>query len=463
MTRYILGAVAAVFIAAIAIFQTTTLNRIYLPSGTGILAKQLCSMVFVSGLDTDYARSAYLDPLLGGAANIINTDIRYEEREIRTSIGGFLYAQRAVYREGLGCTLVHGSGDFDHDLALPPRGEFQPLPLDTAHRDQAFNADALSAAIDAAFDDPEADIRHTLGVAVLHQGRLVGERYAHGASAETPFLGWSMTKSMTSALAGVLAEDGLIDLHATGAVPALVETGREDITIDQLLRMTGGLALHEGNDGTDPTSDMLFTESDMIRFAASRERIAAPGEHWEYMSGQTNLAMSALQLYFGEDLTTQLPAIRAALFEPLGIYSAIIEPDETGLLVGSSYMYASTHDWARLGQLYLDGGMAGGEQIIPADWPALTAQPTDGSDGEYGLAFWLPREADNLPADTYFMNGFQGQVGLIIPSEDLIIVRFGATNGVPVGVFDLARAVIAARTPETASEIAQEPVEDQTD
>lgn len=444
MLRYILGGIAALLLAGIAIFQTTTLNRIYLPSGTGILAKQLCSMVFVSRLESDYARSVYLDPLLGGAANLISTDIRLDEREIRTSIAGLFYNQRAVYRDGLGCTLVHGSDGFDAELALPARNDFQPLELDTAHRDAVFDAQALQAAIASGFDDPENDIRNTLGVAVLHEGRLVGEHYAHGASRETAFLGWSMTKSITATLAGVLAEDGHIDLHADNAVPALSERGRGDITLDQLLRMTGGLALHELNNGTDPTSDMLFTESDMTRFAASRARIAEPGDHWEYMSGQTNLAMSALQAHYGDTLSEQLVGIRAALFEPLGIYSAIIEPDEAGLLVGSSYMYASTHDWARLAQLYLDGGRSpDGEQIIPEAWASLAAEPTPGSDGAYGLAFWLPGEADGLPEGSFFMNGFQSQVGLIIPSHDLVIVRFGASNGVSAVVFEMSRAIVA--------------------
>ncbi|MBR9826875.1 MAG: serine hydrolase [Alphaproteobacteria bacterium] len=445
MTRYILGAVTAVLLIAIAIFQTTTLNRIYLPTGTGILAKQLCSMVFVSRLETDYAREIYLDPLLGGAGSVITTDVRLEDGEIRTALFGFLYAQRAVYREGLGCTLVHGGREFDPELSLPARQAFQPMDVDTAHRDANFDTQALDAAIAGAFDDPAEDIRNTLGVAILHQGRLVGEHYGPGASRETPFLGWSMTKSMTATLAGVLVEDGRIDLQAAGAVPALSALGRDDITLDQLLRMTGGLALHELNNGTDPTSDMLFTESDMIAFAASRDRIAAPGDHWEYMSGQTNLAMSALQAEFGSDLASQLTGIRSALFEPLGIYSAIIEPDESGLLVGSSYMYATAQDWARLAQLYLDGGQAGGEQIIPANWAEIAASETAGSDGQYGLAFWLPSEQDGLPEGTFFMNGFQSQLALIIPSEDLVIVRFGATNGVSDRTFELARNVIAAR------------------
>lgn len=132
--------------------------------------------------------------------------------------------------------------------------------------------------------------------------------------------------------------------------------------------MTGGLSLREGNDGTDPTSQMLFTQRDMAGFAATRERLHAPGDHWEYMSGNTVLATYALQSRLGDDLETQVSAVRERLFEPLGIHTAVIEPDASGTLVGSSYMYATAQDWARLAQLYIDRGMANGERIIPDNW-----------------------------------------------------------------------------------------------
>ena len=219
---------------------------------------------------------------------------------------------------------------------------------------------------------------------------------------------------------------------------------RADITLEDLLRMSGGLALEERNNGMDPTSQMLFTQHDVAQFAATRERLHAPGDHWEYMSGNTNLASHTLQQALGADLAEQLTAYRARVFEPLGIYSAIIEPDETGTLVGSSYMYATAHDWARLAQLYLDNGRVGDEQIIPDNWAEIVATPTEHSDEQYGLGFWLPLDHDGLPDGTYMMTGFQKQIAFIMPEQELVIVRFGATNGVPSGTYELAASVARA-------------------
>ncbi len=447
--RYIAaGGIGAVLLAGLLALNLSTIGRIYLPSGTGITAKQLCSMVFVSGLDTDYAKRVYIDPLLGDAASAISVDVDMAEGEVSASIAGLFWQQRAIYREGLGCTLVRGGSELDEDLALPAAAPFQPMPLDDAHREVHFDVDALESAIDAAFEDPDGR-RNTLAVAVLHQGRLVAERYAPEAQQDTRFIGWSMTKSITATLAGVLVEDGEITLDT---VPEILagQDNRNDITLDHLLRMTGGLALREGNDGTDPTSQMLFTQRDMAGFAATRERLHAPGDHWEYMSGNTVLATHALQSRLGDDLETQVSAVRERLFEPLGIHTAVIEPDASGTLVGSSYMYATAQDWARLAQLYLDRGMANGERIIPDNWADLASDPTPDSGGEYGLGFWIPKPSDDLPVGTYTMHGFQTQLAFIMPQEELVIVRFGATNYTRSGVYDLARSVAASlRDPST--------------
>lgn len=452
------GVVAAVFLGAIAYLNLSPVGRIYLPSGTGITAKQLCSMVFVSRLDEAFAREAYIDPLLGDAADLLSVSVDHEGQSVRASVFGLFWRQHAIYREGLGCTLDRGGRQFDPDLTLPLEQDFTPLPLDTAHRDTHFDTDAIDTALDNAFADSEPARRHTLGVAVLHQGRLVAERYAPQADQNTRFLGWSMTKSVAATLAGVLVQDGDITLdHVPESFAGLED--RQDITLEHLLRMNAGLALREGNDGTDPTSQMLFTQRDMARFAATRERLHAPGEHWEYMSGSTVLATRALQDRLGDTLEDQVTGLRQRLFEPLGIYSAVMEPDASGTLVGSSYMYATAHDWARLAQLYLDGGLANGQRIIPANWPDLATDETPGSADPYGLGFWNPPASNSLPAGTYTMHGFQSQLAFIMPEQELVVVRFGATNYVSSGSYDLAREIVAALR-EVAPEEPETIVED---
>lgn len=439
----IAGVIIAAGIGGWVYLSNSVTGQIYVPSGTGTTAKQTCSMVFVSGLDPDRARALYTDPLLGAAAGLLNVTVDRERRQVTASALGLAFHQTAVYREGLGCTLVHGSGEFEADIALPARPA-SAMTLDTAHRDTHFDTAALQAAIDNAFTE---DGRNTLAVAILHEGRLIGEAYAEGVDAQTPLLGWSMTKSLAATFAGVLVQRGLMDINAQGRVPALAEAGRPEITVDHLLRMTGGLAGYEINDGTDPNSQMLFTQSDMARFAATHEQIAAPGERWDYQSGNTILAGSAMEPVMGDTLAEEAQTLRDWLFDPLGMNTAILEADEAGTLQWSSYMFASARDWARLGQLYLDDGRApNGTQIIPADWIDYIRRPTPGSDGNYGAGFWMYETG--LPDGTFIMNGFQGQLAFIIPSEDLVIVRMGATNFQNDGAIRFANDVVAARLGE---------------
>jgi len=449
--RYIAGAALAVLLTAgITALNLSPFGRIYLPSGTGIVAKQMCSLTWVSGLDPDQAYDFYLDPLLGDAASLIDYEMDGENREVTASVLGLFWQQRAVWRDGLGCTLVHGSGEFDPDLTVPVAAEFQPMTLDSAHRDARFDTAALDAAVMDAFDNTEADTRQTLAVAILHEGRLVAEHYAPGASRDTRFHGWSMTKSAMTTLAGTLVQQGRLDIEAEGVVPALAgidDIRLSEITIEHLLRMAGGLAIAETNTGTDPNSEMLFTQSDMPRYSATRERLHAPGAHWQYMSGNTILATDTMQRMLGETLPEQVAGLRAHIFEPLGIYSAIMEPGENGVFQGSSYMYATAQDWARLNQLYLDNGVVNGERLLPEDWYDIVAEPTPGSDGGYGMGFWLPNEDSSLPPETIMMSGFQGQWGYVMPEQGLVIVRFGATTGVNSRSGSLANAVLASLQP----------------
>jgi CubicO group peptidase (beta-lactamase class C family) len=459
MLRIMLGAGGAVLTAAVVALNLSPIGQIYLPSATGIVAKQMCSLTWVSGLDPDQAKSLYLDPLLGDAGSVLGYTLDEENREVTASLLGMFWTQRAVWRDGLGCTLVHGGHGFDPELTVPVAHDFMVMPLDIAHRDAWFDTEALDAAMASAFDETQADGHNTLGIAILHQGRLVAEHYAPGTSAETRFHGWSMTKSVIATLAGSMVQDGLLDIRAEGDIPALAAAGDPqlaDITVESLLRMTGGLAIAELNNGMDPNSQMLFTQWDMPRFAATRERLHAPAEHWQYMSGNTILASDTMQRRLGDTLPEQITALRARIFEPLDIYSAIMEPGENGVFQGSSYMYATAQDWARLCQLYLDNGVVDGTRILPEDWYGIVAEPTPHSGGGYGMGFWLPTEATGLPPETIMMSGFQGQWGYVMPAQELVIVRFGATLGVSSRSGRLARKVVASLQPPAPVDVPAE-------
>lgn len=437
---WVIGLIAALVAGGWLYVSQSTLGRIYLPSGTGLTAKQTCSLTFVSGLEPDYAHELYISPLLGGAEALISVDIDQDNQRVTSSVLGGLFKQTAVYRDGIGCTLVHDFDAFDASLSLPVVNGPDPMRLDTGWRDANFDVNALNAALDEVFTE---DGRNTLAALVIHDGHLVAERYAEGVDETTPLHGWSMTKSTAATFAGVLVQRGLIDISAPGQVPALADADRPEITIDDLLRMSAGLDGFEINDGTDPNSEMLFTQTDMATYAANRNVLHAPGEHWDYQSGNTVLAGSAMETVMGDNVVAEIQTLRDWLFTPLGMNHAVFEPDQSGTLQWSSYMYASARDWARMGELYLNNGRIGDEQIIPPNWLTYVGTPTPTSGDQYGSGFWL--NIPGLPSDTVVMRGFQQQWSFVIPSEDLIVLRMGATLGSDGGAPEFARAVIAAK------------------
>jgi CubicO group peptidase (beta-lactamase class C family) len=360
----------------------------------------------------------------------------------------------AAHRPGYGCTLVEGQVA---ELQEPIRTSLssREMLLDESHRESVFDAAALDSAVARAFQqDPSRPPLNTLAVVVLHEGKLVAERYAEGIGPETRLPGWSMTKSVTATLVGVLVAQGRLDVFAPGVIREWRATDdpRSQISMDHLLRMTSGLLLTEGGesgDGLDPTSRMLYRESDAAAFAAARGLGWEVGTHFEYMSGNTILAMRAVQEVIGGDLRHAHAFVHENLFDPLGMHGAVLEPDQAGTFLGSTHMVASARDWARFGQLYLDGGMAGEQRIISRDWLDYVTTPTKQSlssrrsdvfwepgRSAYGAGFWLfggaehgPEERpSSLPLDAFDANGFQGQYVHIIPSEGLVVVRLGATN-----------------------------------
>jgi CubicO group peptidase (beta-lactamase class C family) len=425
--------------------------RDQLGTGVAVAAKQLCTLQFVSGLDEERAREWYLAGLLRGADSAMRIETDRAGGSVTVSLLGLARA-RAVHRGGLGCTLVH-----DPSIEMPAidgaATASAGMQLDRPHREAVFEASALDAALARAFQqDPDRPPANTLAVVVLHDGRLVGERYAEGITPETRLPGWSMTKSVTATLIGILVEQGRLRVHAPGAIREWrgSEDPRSGITLDHLLRMTSGLLLTEAGeagDGLDPTSRVLYREADGARFAAMQPLVREVGTHFEYMSGNTVLAMRAAQEAIGGDVREAHAFIHENLFGPLQMQGAVLEADQAGTFLGSTHMVASARDWARFGQLYVDGGMAGDRRLITRDWidyvTTLTQQSDPAARGDvfweagrsgYGAGFWLFSGTDPgdgrsaLPADAFDANGFQGQYVHVIPSRQLVVVRLGATQ-----------------------------------
>ncbi len=409
--------------------------------GTAVVSKTLCSGVFVSGLDPDslYAEAVKPNPGQTLLAKRLRYQVDRTARQVTaTWAGGF--ESRAVYRDAFGCVLVHGETPPD---AVPskypatalarPRAAERPAPLEVQPP-----SPELEAALDRAFAEPaQPPYRRVKAIAILHDGKLVAERYAPGYGADTPILGYSLAKSVTNALIGILVRQKKLTVDQRAPVPEWDEPSdpRHGITIDQLLRMTSGLALEESDSGFDPVSRMLFLEPDMAGYAARAHLKAAPGTKWEYTSGNYLILSRIIRDAVGGRAQDVVEFARKELFEPLGISTATVEFDTSGTPVGSIYVLASARDWARFGELYLNDGVVNGRRILPEGWVNYSAAPT--LDTDYGAGFWTNRGAHGdaearihagMPEDAFYGSGSLGQRVVIMPSEKLVIVRLGLTH-----------------------------------
>lgn len=416
------------------------------PGGVGLAAKQLCSLVYVSGFEPERAQSLYVDDAVSPLSIALSAEYDDARRRVTTT-GVGLWSATAEARDGIGCTLTTALDDDETPLTAVklPAVRAQPLrhaaPGEVA---RSFDRGVVDLALEQAF----APEHNTMAVVVLHEGEVVAERYAAGIDFTTPLPGWSMAKSVTATLVGLLVERGQLELDQPGVVPEWRDNtdGGEMVTLDHLLRMTSGLDLVEDQSGADPNTQMLFTEPDAAAYAAGRGLKGEPGTRWAYMSGSTVLVSRAVVDATGGTLESSQRFLREALLEPLGASSFVLEPDPAGTFIGSSFVLASAHDWAKLGQLYLDDGVWDGERLLPEGWrDYVTRHTPESGDNSYGAGFWTAehRSQSPSPADAFYANGFQGQYLIVIPSRSLVVVRLGASHG-PTGVGDLVGSLVSA-------------------
>jgi CubicO group peptidase (beta-lactamase class C family) len=252
-------------------------------------------------------------------------------------------------------------------------------------------------------------------------------------------LGWSMAKSITSALIGMLVRDGRLRVDAPAPVPewSKPDDPRHAITLIDLLQQCSGLQFEENYLKSSDATKMLFERADMGAYTAAHPLKQPPGTLWYYSSGNSNIVSRIIRQTVGEEKYHAFPYER--LFYPTGMYSAILEPDASGTFVGSSYMYATARDWARFGLLYLGDGVFNGVRLLPEGWVRKSTTPAPAAPrGQYGYQFWLnagtkddpsDRTYPHAPPDLFCADGFEGQNVFIIPSRQLVVVRLGLTKG----------------------------------
>lgn len=408
------------------------------PIITGYAAKNLASGIFVAGRSQ---KSIENEDLNFSFVKYNKNKVDFEKKEVTSRF--LFWKSKALFIQGFGCILVR---DFSPETIKSI--QFRVVPLPDADPDTipwpagdrladtippGIDIVKLNRVIDKALSDT-IPMKGTFAVAVAYKNHLVAEHYRSGFLSEYRYLSWSMAKSFTNALTGILVRQGKMDLNKPADIAQWKNDNRKNITLENLLQMSSGLEWNEDYGNNSDVNKMLFKKGDMGEFAMSKKAVAPPDSIWLYSSGTANIICKLIRKTIGSDTGYYAFPYRE-LFNKTGMRSAIFETDASGTFIGSSYIYASMRDYVRFGLLYLNNGNWQGEQLFPENWLEFTTTPAKGSKGGYGAHFWLNRNNSypGVPADMFSCQGHDGQMIYIIPSKKLVVVRTGFSKA---GEFD---------------------------
>ncbi len=398
----------------------------------GYSAKNTASSVFIAGRTLEFTdnNDNNFSPI-NLTADRINTK---EKSAIGSAFG--LLKRKAIYRKGLGAVLITDDFDTSKKTLVPFRAKPDnetPYPYGNgAQIDSIFsNIDykKLNETIDTIFNERNK----TRSLVVLYKDKIIAEKYDKGFTKESLQLGWSMTKSITSTMFGILHCQGKIDLQSNNLFKEWENDDRKKITIHNLLQMNSGLEWTEDYNSISDVTKMLFLQKDMTKTQIDKPLIGKPNETWNYSSGTTNLLSGIIRSKF-KTHQEYLNFWYSALIDKIGMNSMVIETDMSGNYVGSSYAWATARDWAKLGLLYLHNGEWNGNNIFDKDWVDYATTPTPTSNGWYGAQIWLNagNRYPSAPKNMYSFNGYKGQNVFILPDQDLVIVRTGLTKNADI-------------------------------
>lgn len=406
---------------------------------SGFSAKSVASGHFIDDRNLESIEQGDNDiPKIDWATNKIND----AEKFATSSIYG-LKERKAIYRQGLGATLINDDFDVSKPYQVPKRTKLNnnlhyPFgnlePKDTVFPN--IDYDKLQKAVANAFDKKGDKNKRTRSIVVIYKDKLIAEKYADNFSKNSKLLGWSMTKSITGTYFGILQHQGKIDIMKPAPIAEWATDERSKITINDLLHMNSGLEWEEDYGKISDATKMLFQAEDMTKSQIDKPLVGKTNNTWNYSSGTTNLLSGILRKQF-KTHQEYLDFWYASLIDKIGMNSMIVETDMAGNFVGSSYGYATTRDWAKFGLLYMHKGNWNGEQLFDESWATYVASPTNSSNGIYGAQFWLNAGGDfpDVPRDMYRCSGFQGQMVIIIPSLDLVVVRMGLSEAFDMNAF----------------------------
>lgn len=430
MLRKLLVALTVLGVVFFALSQTLGFSVAYILDApavaTGIGSKLACSGKYLSG----YNESRIFDDIVEYSPLLQYLDLQYDDRQ-RQVTGTFfgLSKTTASYRPGVGCSIEY-PGHRARNTVQVQENLHTYLAWPAGNRVHSIDDNAQRLLKKIVERDNRNDL-DTRALLVVKDGRIVAESYARGVGPDSMLLGWSMAKSLTGILIGHLAYTGRLDLNAKGLFEQWQNDDRKNIALTDMLTMTDGLDFSEVYEPGGDATAMLFMEPSAADYAIEKPLKHPPGRYFNYSSGTTNMLAKIFQQHAGGDLQSSLDYLIEQIYAPMGISNAIFETDASGDFIGSSYWYASARDWARIGYLMLNKGIMNGHRIISEEYVAKATSPNrSNNDRAYGYQFWLNRGNDqpvwpHLPEDTFAAEGDREQRLMVIPSENLVIVRIG--------------------------------------
>ncbi len=444
-------------LACLLLVGTIYLAVTFPPIMAGMAAKTMCSCVYALGRTPE----SVLEKELSVFPGLSKAKIEFIDSSAVTA--RILWStSKAIYREGLGCTMLAERSEFDvrnqdFQIASRPAIDQDTIPWPSGNVIATTNTilpstSIINKAIAEYFTETDASKpKNTLAVVVVHDGQIIAEKYAEGFNMNSMFMGWSMTKSVTNALLGTLVNDNKLTIDQAAPVAEWQNDDRKAITIKNLMQGSSGLAWNESYFLPGDFHNMFTHSDDKGGYAASKQLKYKPNEVFVYSSGTSNILSKIIRQTMDDSTYHRYPYEK--FFYKIGMYHALLEPDASGTFVGSSYGYASARDWARFGLLFINDGVWNGERILPKGWSAYSATPAPAAPiGQYGAMFWLNAGAKTnpelsyhpgLPHDEYGAEGFEDQYVWIFPSKKLVIVRLGVSHH-QSGTLELAQKIIAA-------------------
>ena len=429
---------------------------------TAGFASTLCSAVFLTGLDPEDAAAnigGFTSPF-DERHHVVDTIVDYDRQMVSLTLPDGVtrtakrYKNQGCVPHAIGEDSVHFTPS-DVPRNLPP-ATTTPWPMGDVLPNDPWPADVdralVEQALEAGFGPPDA---RTLALLVTYRGRILGERYGEGIDIHTPLESWSMTKSLTGTLMGVLVHQGAYELWQSAPVPEWQRSGdpRQAIRIGDIMRMSSGIRIRAPQDPDYDASlgypDHLYLYTgtvDSYRYAATRPQQWPPNTVGRYRNTDPVLASYLIRVAVEGRGENYHAFPQRALFDKLGIRDAVIETDPYGNFLGQGRALMPARDWARLANLYLQDGVWNGERLLPEGWVEYASEtaPAWVADGrlQYGGSFfWVNADGgDPIPESAFQMSGAGGQSATIIPTHELVVVRIGKYTGAGPGGRALRRA-----------------------